>query len=149
MAWPTLSRTSSGHRVRIGRAQKPLGGEAHTFQNLVPAKDGPRHAVERHCQALDLISAMHFGASVQIPLRHFPHGGLEDSYGPNQTRGIDQGDRQAQEAAEKGQGRCALIGAPHALVVGIQRQADVNPAPWDAAVVERERVLENAAAEQR
>ncbi len=139
----------SGHGVGVGCAQKLFGREAHAFENLVPAEDGLGHAVESLRQALDLIAAAHFGAGVKIPLSHLLHGGMQDADGPDQARGVDERDQQAQAAAENGQCSRASIGAPHALVVGIQRQADVNPAPLDAAVVERQGVLEDAASEQR
>src|ERR1039458_487784 len=80
------SRLSTSARAcRSPSDLKLLGREAHAFQNLIPPENGPRHAVERHRQALDLIAAVDFGASVQISLGHLLDGGMQNPDRANPT----------------------------------------------------------------
>ena len=146
---PHLLQHREEDGVPVLIAQELLRREADAFQNLVPPEDSPRHVVEGHRQALNLIAAFDFGARVQIAMRYLLHRGMQNLNGPDQTGRIEKRDQQTQAAAQDGQRPRALIRAPHALVVSIERQTDMNPPPRDAAVIEGEGVLKDAPSEKR
>src|SRR5579863_2241151 len=107
------------------------------MQNHIP------HAVEGLGQSFDLIVAPDIGTCLKIASCDAFNYRLQLQDRPDKAPRIHDRSEQTDQHTHDSQQAGAEIHLPRALIVGIQGQPDMNPSPFDAAVVEGRGVVED------
>jgi len=144
--FPQALQDRLNRNAPIVARQETFGGEAHTVQNLVPPQQSLGHRVDGDGEAAQLVVTLNRGAGGEVAAGDLLHDGAEAQNGPDEPLGIDDGGQEAEQDANDREQAGALVNQGDVFIVAFEGEADMNPTPLDARVIERLGVVEHALA---
>lgn len=128
----------------VGSGEEQFGGTPDRLEDAITSGQGDGHAIDRMAEGADFVGTFHMGADGEVAIGDLTDDSMEVEDRLDQATGVKGGSEEADENTDDGDEAGSLVDGRDVTVVGFEGEPDMDPAPFDAGVIEGQGEVEGA-----